>query len=115
MNLPKPSLFSPSSPTQPCAAIKAIVFFTWWQGLGIAVLVQLGVIGGSDHHSAREVAEAAQNYIICFEMFLAAILHRRAFHVTDVHSVGLPPCQRCFPFIWVPCPHMPYSPDLLRP
>ena len=70
-------------------SVKAVVFFTWWQSLGISILFQMGMI---PHYAAvddgREwtseaVAKGLQDYLICIEMFVAAIVHTFVFPHTD--------------------------------
>lgn len=106
---------SPIRPIGKFLAVKALVFFTWWQSLGIAILYQMGLIphyhsgsngplnegidsyiplsaedalaldeqGGLalDHSylvtewTSEDVAKGLQDYLICIEMFIAAIVH----------------------------------------
>ncbi|XP_041009181.1 protein LAZ1 homolog 2 isoform X2 [Juglans microcarpa x Juglans regia] len=55
-------------------SFKAIVFATWWQGVGIALLSAFGVL-------PKEVRVQAglQNFLICIEMAIAAIAHVYVF------------------------------------
>jgi hypothetical protein len=104
-------------------AVKSLVFFTWWQSLGIAILYQMDLIPhyhsgaaednngmGSaympmtaeealefDEHggnaldssqmgqewTAEDVAKGLQDYLICIEMFAAAIVHLFVFPITE--------------------------------
>lgn len=75
----------PIRPVGKFLAVKALVFFTWWQSVGIAFLNSLGLIpeykeGG---WSVEEVAKGLQAYLICIEMFAAAIVHIFVFPHTD--------------------------------
>ena len=79
----------PIRPVGKFLAVKALVFFTWWQSLGISILFQMGMI---PHYTAfdngREwtseaVAKGLQDWLICIEMFCAAIVHQFVFPHTD--------------------------------
>ena len=68
---------------------KALVFFTWWQSLGITILFQMGMIPHyTSFDTGREwtseaVAKGLQDWLICIEMFCAAIVHTFVFPHTD--------------------------------
>jgi len=85
----------PIRPVGKFLAVKALVFFTWWQSFFISILFQMGLIPSCDDEggdssckwSAEDVAKGLQDYLICIEMFLAAILHTFVFPHTDyIHA-----------------------------
>ncbi|KAL9314610.1 hypothetical protein ACSQ67_020062 [Phaseolus vulgaris] len=60
-------------PIQPLAkfiSFKAIVFATWWQGVGIAVLCAFGVLPNEGKFQT-----GLQDFLICIEMAVAAVAH----------------------------------------
>lgn len=59
--------------------IKGVVFFTWWQGVLIAVLKNNGLINGIGNWAKEDVANGLQDYLICVEMFCFAIAHSFTF------------------------------------
>ena len=63
--------------------IKGVIFFTFWQGMVISILVALGIITEVGTWDADHVASALQNYLICFEMLGFAIAHRFTFSYKD--------------------------------
>lgn len=63
--------------------VKAVIFFVWWQGIALAVLVQLGLMPTSLGWTEQEVAKGVQNLLIVLEMLPAALAHRWAFPVSD--------------------------------
>uniref|UniRef100_A0A8C6KCR7 Transmembrane protein 184C n=2 Tax=Nothobranchius furzeri TaxID=105023 RepID=A0A8C6KCR7_NOTFU len=72
----------PIRPVGKFLCVKLVVFVSFWQAVLIAILVKVGVI--SDRHtwdwdSVKAVATGLQDFIICIEMFLAAIAHHYTF------------------------------------
>lgn len=74
--------------------IKLVLFFSFWQSVGIAALVKGGVIkqqeGWTNGYTVASVATGLQDFIICIEMFFAAIWHVYAFS----HEEFMDPDQR---------------------
>lgn len=60
--------------------IKAIIFFSFWQGVGVAGLVKMGwLIHGREDWSTGEIARGLQDFLICVEMLPLTLLHMRTF------------------------------------
>lgn len=60
--------------------VKGVVFFTWWQSIGINFLRNYGIIGDlGPNWAADDVANALQDYLVCVEMFFFAIAHSFTF------------------------------------
>jgi hypothetical protein len=86
---------SPIRPVGKFLSVKALVFFTWWQSVIIAILYGLDMIphyqvtgtdgtddsvGAQDQEwSPEDVAKGIQDYLICMEMFVAAVVHTFIF------------------------------------
>ncbi|XP_076943287.1 protein LAZ1 homolog 1-like isoform X1 [Bidens hawaiensis] len=95
---------SPIKPLAKFLTFKSIVFLTWWQGVAIAFLFSMGALKGS---LAQELKTRIQDYIICIEMSVAAVVHLYVFPaapykrgercvrdvsvMTDYASLGTPP------------------------
>ena len=79
----------PIRPVGKFLSVKALVFFTWWQSVGISILFQMGMIphytdaDKGREWSAEDVAKGLQDYLICIEMFIGAIIHVFVFPHTD--------------------------------
>ncbi|KAK3040342.1 hypothetical protein RJ639_026747 [Escallonia herrerae] len=61
-------------------SFKAIVFATWWQGVGIALSCTLGVLP-----KAGKFQTGLQDFLICIEMAIAAVAHVYVFSATPYH------------------------------
>lgn len=72
----------PHKPLSKFICIKGIVFFSFWQGLLIKILVSLGVI--KSHHfwlDVEHLQQAIQNVLICVEMVFFSVMQQYAYHV----------------------------------
>uniref|UniRef100_A0A7G3AUV0 Putative organic solute transporter ostalpha n=1 Tax=Lutzomyia longipalpis TaxID=7200 RepID=A0A7G3AUV0_LUTLO len=71
------------------ACIKAVVFFSFFQGVIIDILVYFGFIsnifGSDENDSYQDLSAKLQNFLICIEMFLAAIAHHYSFPHEPFH------------------------------
>lgn len=72
-------ILAPFYPRLKFVAVKAIIFLSYWQSLFITFLEHLGVIEVDEKLGSGTVSAAWQNFLICIEMFLAAILLWFAF------------------------------------
>ncbi|KAI3689432.1 hypothetical protein L2E82_47389 [Cichorium intybus] len=67
---------APIKPLAKFLTFKSIVFLTWWQGVAVAFLFSMGALQGS---LAQELKTRIQDYIICIEMGVAAVVHIYVF------------------------------------
>ncbi|KAL6527505.1 hypothetical protein OROGR_016595 [Orobanche gracilis] len=67
---------APIKPLAKFLTFKSIVFLTWWQGIAVAFLFSFGALKGS---LALVLKTRIQDYIICIEMGIAAIVHLSVF------------------------------------
>ncbi|XP_043924370.1 transmembrane protein 184B isoform X2 [Protopterus annectens] len=76
-------LLSPYSPVLKFFMVKSVIFLSFWQGMLLAILEKFGAIPkirvANVSVGEGTVAAAYQNFIICVEMFFAAIALRHAF------------------------------------
>lgn len=91
-------LLTPFDPVLKFCTVKSVIFLSFWQGVGLAILEKAEVISPivSDGAttSAGTVSAGYQNFFICLEMLFAAIALRYAFPyqvyaqscMTDVHG-----------------------------
>ncbi|KAL0083005.1 organic solute transporter Ostalpha-domain-containing protein, partial [Phycomyces blakesleeanus] len=72
--------------------VKAIIFFSFWQSVVIALMVAAGMI---QDEGPEHISVAIQDFLICMEMVPAAIAHSFSFsyedyYDPDVHSARMP-------------------------
>ncbi|CAI9115651.1 OLC1v1016615C4 [Oldenlandia corymbosa var. corymbosa] len=67
---------APIKPLAKFLTFKSIVFLTWWQGVAVAFLFSLGAFKGA---LAQVLQARIQDYIICIEMGVAAVIHLYVF------------------------------------
>ncbi|XP_059623295.1 uncharacterized protein LOC132266436 [Cornus florida] len=71
----------PHKPLSKFLCIKGIVFFCFWQGVVLDILVATGII--KSHHfwlDVEHIQEALQNVLVCLEMVVFSVLQQYAFH-----------------------------------
>ncbi|KAJ8676522.1 hypothetical protein QAD02_012309 [Eretmocerus hayati] len=73
----------PMKPIGKFLCIKAVVFFSFFQGVIIAMLVYFDVISSAfdtdNTTDIKHISSKLQNFLICIEMFLAAVAHHYSF------------------------------------
>ncbi|XP_012280081.1 transmembrane protein 184C [Orussus abietinus] len=73
----------PMKPIGKFLCIKAVVFFSFFQGVLIAGLVYFDVISSifdtDNTDDIRNISSKLQDFLICIEMFLAAVAHHYSF------------------------------------
>jgi len=74
--------------------IKGVVFLTFWQGVFISFLVHYDAIKATENFTVEEVATGLQDFLICIEMFIAAVAHERFFNVKEWEDKALGPDGR---------------------
>jgi len=70
--------------------IKAVIFFTFWQTMIIAALGHFNYIQATENYTEGQIAEGAADFLICVEMFLAALAHRKYFAWQGFHKQDQP-------------------------
>lgn len=71
---------APHKPLAKFMCVKGIVFFVFWQGIMLSILVELGII--KSHYfwlEVERIQEALQNVLVIVEMVFFAILMRHAY------------------------------------
>merc|ERR1711971_944707 len=81
-------LLRPYDPVLKFFTVKSVIFLSFWQGVGLAVLETMGFIqpimdeNGFKQTEAGSVSAGYQNFLICVEMLMAAIALRYAFPIS---------------------------------
>ncbi|XP_023529679.1 protein LAZ1-like isoform X2 [Cucurbita pepo subsp. pepo] len=66
---------------------KSIVFLTWWQGVGIALLSALDLFR-SPVAQGLQFKSSVQDFIICIEMAIASVIHLYVFPAKPYELMG---------------------------
>ncbi|NP_001084583.2 transmembrane protein 184B L homeolog [Xenopus laevis] len=94
-------LLSPYSPVLKFFMVKSVIFLSFWQGMLLAIMEKCGAIPKIDSAEVSvgegTVAAGYQNFIICVEMFFAAIALRYAFTYKVYLDKRLDAQGRCAP------------------
>jgi len=69
--------------------VKGVVFFTWWQGVGIYFLRSHGFIGDVGSWSGDDVAGGIIDYLVCVEMVFFSIAHMFTFTYKEYLPEGM--------------------------
>ncbi|XP_023334469.1 transmembrane protein 184B [Eurytemora carolleeae] len=87
-------LLRPFDPVIKFFTIKSVIFLSFWQGVLLAILEKLTIIeaiiteDGVTETQSGTVSAGFQNFLICVEMFLAAIAMRYAFPISVYTGEG---------------------------
>nr|XP_043622623.1 protein LAZ1 homolog 2 [Erigeron canadensis] len=73
----------PIRPLAKFISFKAIVFATWWQGVGIALLCYFKVLPNQGRFQTE-----LQDFLICIEMAIAAVAHVFVFSAKQYHFLS---------------------------
>jgi len=79
---------APLRPLGKFLAIKALVFLTFWQSVVVQGMAQTGVISDTLTYSSDDVAAGVQDFLICVEMAVLALVHHYVFSVDEFLEGG---------------------------
>lgn len=80
------SELEPIRPLSKFLCIKMVIFASYWQGVLIGILVHLGIIHTGEwttYSNPKDIGAGLQDFLICIEMFVAALAHAYAFPPRD--------------------------------
>lgn len=87
-------LLRPFDPALKFFSVKSVIFLSFWQGVVLAIMEKANLISrlqsddGTTRTEAGTVSAGYQNFLICIEMFFAAIAMRYAFPISVYTSEG---------------------------
>ncbi|GAA5925314.1 OSTA/TMEM184 family protein [Sporobolomyces koalae] len=81
---------APFDPVLKFAAVKLVVFFTFWQETCLSLLVTIGVIKNRAYWSAEEIVIGIAGLLSCFEMMVFAFLHVKSFSYLPYRALAAP-------------------------
>lgn len=77
---------APIRPLGKFLVVKAVVFFSWWQHVIVAMCASSNVIQPMLGYSAEDVAKGWQNLLIVVEMFVYAVILKFTFSYMDFRA-----------------------------
>jgi len=89
-------LLRPYDPVLKFFTVKSVIFLSYWQGFLLVILEKMALIepivsdDGSVTTKSGTVAAGYQNFLICIEMFFAAIALKYAFPISVYMGTGCP-------------------------
>eukprot|EP00092_Neocalanus_flemingeri_P017128 GFUD01018525.1.p1 GENE.GFUD01018525.1~~GFUD01018525.1.p1 ORF type:complete len:486 (+),score=123.70 GFUD01018525.1:167-1624(+) len=87
-------LLRPYDPALKFFSVKSVIFLSFWQGVVLAIAEKAGIINplqsddGTTQTEAGTVSAGYQNFLICIEMFFAAIAMKYAFPISTYMTDG---------------------------
>ncbi|XP_052252275.1 transmembrane protein 184C-like [Dreissena polymorpha] len=97
-------MLAPIKPIPKFLCVKFVVFFSFWQSVVIAAFGKFGLIQESQFYDydVNQLAAAMQDFCICIEMFIAAIMHYFAFSHEPFVNTEAPQgnCCQSFASMW---------------
>jgi len=82
---------APHRPLAQFLCIKGVVFFAFWQGVVLSILVSFKIIHASHWYTVDEVDEGIQNFLVCIEMVGFSFAHDYAFSAAEFKPDYVPP------------------------
>lgn len=72
----------PHKPLAKFICMKGVVFFSFWQGILLDILVGMGIVRSTHFWlDSEHLEEVIQNVLVCVEMVMFSVLQQYAFHV----------------------------------
>ncbi|XP_052794946.1 transmembrane protein 184C-like [Mya arenaria] len=98
-------MLAPIKPIPKFLCVKFVVFFSFWQSVLIAGFVKLKVIPSETEFypdGEDAIGKAIQDFLICIEMFIAAVMHYFAFSHKPFINEAAPQgnCCQSFMSMW---------------
>jgi len=85
---------APFKPVPKFLCIKAIIFFSFWQGVVIALLSMASLIHTTGGWTKDQITTGAQDFLICIEMFLVSLAHMSVFGYQQFRNPNKTPFLR---------------------
>jgi len=77
-------------PLKKLLCIKAVLFLSFWQGILLSSLATLNIVHSTASATLEQVETELQDFLICIEMFFAALAHGFAYGYQEFLSKTIP-------------------------
>ncbi|KAJ3276064.1 hypothetical protein HDV01_006234 [Terramyces sp. JEL0728] len=105
--LPTKNDISHSSPVSQFLSVKFVIFFQFWLGLFVNILVNSGLIYETEYWTIPQFSILFQSFVVAIEMVIASLWHLRAFSIQKFVDGTYSPLADAFwdSFIWLDLIH----------
>jgi hypothetical protein len=92
-------ILRPHSPLPKFLSVKAVVFFSFWQGIALKAAVSLHLLTDIPGFPATDQATGLHDVLICVEMAVASVVHYRVFSYAEYACLPALPVTTHHPFL----------------
>jgi Organic solute transporter Ostalpha len=92
-------ILRPHSPLPKFLSVKAVVFFSFWQGIALRIAVSLHVLTDIPGFPATDQATGLHDVLICVEMAIASLVHYYVFSYKEYSSLPALPTTTHHPLL----------------
>jgi len=86
-------------PLMKLLCIKGVLFLSFWQGILVSLLAKVHLVHSTASYTVEEVETGLQDFLLCFEMVIVAMMHDRAYSEKEFVKPNIP-ANHTSPKLW---------------